>query len=130
MTKRYQKGSKAPDFDFSTPWGEKKNFYADGSGRNKVIFFLRYYGCRVTQLEFRDIAAESAKFSARGAKLYVVLQSSPETIQEALKRDDIDFELICDPEGKLYRLFDIGYAPPGTKSANAPDRTRRAKIVP
>ncbi|GHS85382.1 hypothetical protein AGMMS49957_01360 [Synergistales bacterium] len=127
MPKRYQIGSKAPDFDFSTPWGEKKNFYADGGGRKKALFFLRYYGCRVTQLEFRDIAAESAKFSSRGAKLYVVLQSSPETIQGALKQDDIDFELICDPEGELYRLFDIGYAPLGYFIKSLPGDYKRSE---
>ncbi|GHS97475.1 hypothetical protein AGMMS50276_17600 [Synergistales bacterium] len=113
MSKRYQTGSESPDFDFVTPWGEKKSFYASGGGQKKALFFLRYYGCRVTQLEFREIVAEAEKFAEKGARLYVVLQSSPEILSGALKREDIKFELISDPDGTLYRLFDIGYAPLG-----------------
>jgi peroxiredoxin len=115
VTKRYEAGSVIPDFDFIAPWGGEKKFYAgdneknEKNGTKKVLFFLRYYGCRTTQLELRDIAADCDKFHERGAQVYVVLQSAAETIRAQLREEDIAFEIICDPEGSLYRLFDIGY---------------------
>ncbi|GHV39551.1 hypothetical protein FACS1894187_19660 [Synergistales bacterium] len=133
MSERYQTGSKAPDFNFINPWGggsegEKKNFYSDSKGQKKVLFFLRYYGCRVTQLEFRDIVAESGKISSLGARLYVLLQSAPETMRDALKQEDIAFELICDPGGELYRLFDVGYAPLGYFIKSLPGNWTRSEL--
>jgi peroxiredoxin len=107
--KRYWTGSVAPDFDFVTPWNGEKNFYAVGDGKKKVLFFLRYYGCRITQLEFRDIVADQGKFYEKDAQIYVALQSSAETIRAQVEKKDIGFEIICDPAGSLYRLFDIGY---------------------
>ncbi|MDR2178723.1 MAG: redoxin domain-containing protein [Synergistaceae bacterium] len=109
MGKRYQAGSVVPDFDFVTPWDGEKNFYAVGAGKKKVLFFLRYYGCRTTQLEFRDIVAEQGKFYEKNAQVYVVLQSAAETLRSQTKKENVGFEIVCDPEGTLYRLFDIGY---------------------
>ena len=109
MTKRYRAGSVVPDFNFVTPWSEEKNFYAVSGGKKKVLFFLRYYGCRTTQLEFRDIVADQGKFYEKGAQVYAVLQSAAETLRSRMEREDIGFEVVCDPDGTLYRLFDIGY---------------------
>jgi hypothetical protein len=39
----------------------------------------------------------------------VATQSSPEILRSQLKKEEIPFEIFCDPEGSLYRLFDIGY---------------------
>jgi peroxiredoxin len=109
MTQRYQAGSVVPDFDFVTPWSGEKNFYAAGRGKKKVLFFLRYYGCRTTQLEFRDIVAGQGKFYEKGAQVYVVLQSAAETVRSQVEEKNVGFEIACDPDGTLYRLFDIGY---------------------
>ncbi|MDR1377066.1 MAG: redoxin domain-containing protein [Synergistaceae bacterium] len=109
MAKRYGVGSVAPDFHFVTPWNGEKNFYAAGDGKKKVLFFLRYHGCRTTQMELRDIAADQSKFYEKDAQVYAVLQSSVETVRSQAEKKDIGFEIICDPEGSLYRLFDIGY---------------------
>jgi peroxiredoxin len=92
-----------------TPWKGEKNFYAASGGRKKVLFFLRYYGCRTTQVEFRDLVADCGKFREKGAQVYAALQSAPETLRAQLKEEDIAFEIICDPEGAIYRLLDIGY---------------------
>jgi peroxiredoxin len=120
MAKRYQTGTVIPDFNFTTPWGGEKKFYASSGGKKKVLFFLRYYGCRVTQLEFRNIIADYDKFRDKGAQVYVVLQSALETLRGQLKEEDIAFHVICDPEGSLYRLFDIGYLPLGYFLPNLP----------
>ena len=110
MTKKYQTGSTIADFSFMTPWKGEKTLYSTGSGKKKVLFFLRYYGCTVTQFKLRELTANRGKFFDAGAQLYVAMQSSVETVRSKIKEEDVDFEILCDSEGILYRLFDIGYA--------------------
>jgi peroxiredoxin len=109
MEKRYRVGSELPDFNFLTPWEGEKNFYSVSGGKKKALYFLRYYGCSLTQLEFRRIASACAAFGEKGAQVYVAVQSAAETMRAGVKREDVPFEIICDPEGSLYRLLDIGY---------------------
>lgn len=113
MGKQYQAGDVMSDFSFATPWKGQKNFYNVSKGKKKVIFFLRYYGCRVCQLEFRHIVREYGKFEEKGAQVYVALQSSVETIRSQIEEKDIAFEIICDPQQTLYHLFNIGSFDPG-----------------
>ena len=110
MAKKYQTGSTITDFSFMTPWDGEKTFYSAGSGRKKVLFFLRYYGCTVTQLKLHELNAYRGKFYDAGAQLYVAMQSSVETVRSKIKKEDVDYEILCDPDGTLYRLFDIGYS--------------------
>ena len=37
------------------------------------------------------------------------MQSSVEMVCSKFKAENVNFEIICDPDGVLYRLFDIGY---------------------
>ena len=41
-----------------------------------VLLFLRYYGCRICQLEMRDYTAIYDAFRAKNAQVIVVLQSA------------------------------------------------------
>jgi peroxiredoxin len=109
MAKKYGVGSIVDDFNFVTPWKGEKNFYAVSGGKKKVLFFLRYYGCNLTQLEFHHIAADYGKFREKGAEVYVATQSNTQILRPQIKEEEIPFEILCDPEGTIYRLFDIGY---------------------
>jgi peroxiredoxin len=111
MIKKYQKGSIIPDFSYMTPWKGEKNFFSASAGKKQktVLFFLRYYGCTVTKFQFHEITANCGNFFDAGAQLYVAMQSHVETVRSNFKEEDFAFEIICDPEGVLYRLFDIGY---------------------
>ncbi len=101
-------GDKIEDFLFSTPWEEGKRFLADTAGERVALFFLRYYGCTTCQLEIHNLIQDYPKFNAAGVKVYVVLQSRKSVIAEQLKREDIPFELILDPDQKLYQTYGIG----------------------
>ncbi|MDR1732077.1 MAG: redoxin domain-containing protein [Synergistaceae bacterium] len=109
MGKRYHSGSVVDDFSFTTPWGGEKQFSSAGAGKKKVLYFLRYYGCNLTKLAFREIAGDFARFAEKGVQVWVAIQSSTETVRSEIKEGEFPFEIICDPEGTLYRLFDIGY---------------------
>ena len=72
-----------------------------------VFWVLRYIGCPVCRYDIHDMAAHAAEFTARGAKIYVVLQSDQEHVRQALQETPVPLEFICDPEMEFYRQLEI-----------------------
>ncbi len=100
-------GNKAPDFKFKTPWADEVNFY-DAVGNNPaVLIFLRYYGCPVCQMEMAKIKQEINLAAKKGVRVFVILQSAPETIASLIKKDDFPFIIICDPQAKIFQLYGV-----------------------
>ena len=98
---------KAPDFRFKTPWDDEVKFY-DAVGNNPaVLIFLRYYGCPVCQMEMAKIKQEIELVSKKGGRVFVVLQSAPETIASLIKKNDFPFTIICDLQGKVFQLYGV-----------------------
>lgn len=106
--KQFKAGDKALDFDFITPWQEKRNFYKVTEGKTSVVFFLRYYGCTACQLKIHHLIKDYPKFEQAGVKVFVVLQSQPETLRTEAAEDKFPFEIILDPEQLQYRRYNIG----------------------
>ena len=75
-------GDVLPDFTFDTPFEKGKSLYAAAEGKPVFLLFLRYYGCTVCQLDIRELKNDYARFTQKGAKVLVVLQSKPELIAE------------------------------------------------
>jgi peroxiredoxin len=100
-------GNKAPDFKFKIAWDDEFNFY-DAVGNNPaVLIFLRYYGCPVCQMEMAKIKQEIDLARKKGGRVFIVLQSTPETIASLIKRDSFPFTIICDPQGKVFQLYGV-----------------------
>lgn len=106
------KGDKGIDFTFDTPWETGRNFFAETEGKQTIVFFLRYYGCTVCQLEIHTLFKDCAAFAAAGAAVYVVLQSEGETMREQMERDKTPFTVIVDPRQRLYAAYSIGSRDP------------------
>ena len=107
MNSKLAMGNKAPDFKFITPWDDEVNFY-DAIGNNPaVLIFLRYYGCPVCQMEMVEIKQAIDLVRQKGGRVFVALQSAPETIASLIKRDDFPFTIICDPQGKVFQLYGV-----------------------
>lgn len=130
MGKQYQVGDKIPDFNFATPWKSKCNFYEETAGKKKVVFFLRYYGCSTCQLEIHNLIQAYPQFEAKGAKVYVVLQSEPEILRSQTEEKEIPFDIICDPEQSLYKMMNIGsYDPQQPHSEKLTRKIREARAL-
>ena len=43
----------------------------------------------------------------KGGRVFVVLQSKPETIASLIKKDDFPFTIICDSQGKVFQLYGV-----------------------
>lgn len=107
MNKRLAPGMTAPDFTFDAPDKRSQNFRISADG-GAVLFFLRYMGCPLCQLKIGEILRDHEKFKQAGVKVYVALQSSPETVREGYSADfQIPFTIICDPDEKVFRLYGV-----------------------
>jgi len=98
---------KAPDFKFRTPWENEAGFYDAAGAGPAVLIFLRYYGCPVCQMEMAKIKQSISLAEQKGARVFVVLQSAPESVASFIGRDDFPFTVICDPEGKIFNLYGV-----------------------
>jgi len=106
MTKKLNEGSVAPNFSFLTPWAEEKNdFYNLAKGKTKVILFLRYYGCLICQLDIKTLRDQIALFKEKNIEVFLVIQSSRETISNNTHVEDWPFHIVCDPESSIYKKY-------------------------
>lgn len=128
MSVKLAEGMKLPDFTFQTPWRKGASFLADSAGSCVCLMFLRYYGCSTCQLEIHELIEQHPALEKLGVKLYVVLQSDPETLRQEGDQEDFPFDIICDPEQALYHTFQIGSNPdPEHMSAKLADRVAQAR---
>lgn len=100
-------GQYMPNFLYNTPYNENINYLDNIKGKKAVLLFLRYYGCTVCQLELMEIQENIVEFNKRNIDIKVVLQSSIENMKINLEKKPLDYEIICDPLGELYKKFHI-----------------------
>lgn len=103
---KLHEGDKIPDFSFDTAFESGKTFY-EGLEGPTYLWFLRYYGCTVCQVDIYHLQQRYAEFREKGAKVMVVLQSRQEVVAGEFQPDQLPFDIICDPEMKLYQKFEI-----------------------
>lgn len=103
------KGQIIPDFTFTTPFVNELSLSetAEKAGGKTALLFLRYYGCTLCQLDMRNLAESYDEIAKIGAQVLVVLQSQPAGIAGQISEDHFPFQIICDPEERLYQRFEI-----------------------
>lgn len=107
MKVRLNAGNKAPDFSFNTPWENNLSFYKEAGDKTAILFFMRYYGCPVCQMEMSDIRRGMDILKQKGAKVFVVLQSPLSTLTSLLRKEDWPFTIISDPKGDIFHLYHV-----------------------
>ncbi|MBU1169009.1 MAG: AhpC/TSA family protein [Proteobacteria bacterium] len=100
-------GDKAPNFQFDTPWKLSQDFYDTLHHRDAIFVFLRYHGCPVCQMEMANLKREIELFNQKDARVFVFLQSSTETLLPLLKEGDWPFDIVCDPQGKIFQRYAV-----------------------
>jgi peroxiredoxin len=64
-------------------------------------------GCTACRYDIHVIKERYGEFKKLDAQVLVVLQSQPELVQADLKGDEPPYEIITDPDQKIYRRFSI-----------------------
>lgn len=106
-------GMEMPEIIYTSPYEANKSYLEETKGDKSVLLFLRYYGCTVCQLDLLELKEIHEKFQDKNVNVKVVLQSDPHKLKALLDENPLPFEIICDPEKKLYQKFEI--APAGSK---------------
>lgn len=107
MGTRIKTGDKAPNFQFDTPWKSSRDFYGAIQHQNAVLVFLRYHGCPVCQMEMANLKREIELFTDKKARVFVILQSSKETLLPLLEEGKFPFDIVCDPKGEIFQLYAV-----------------------
>jgi peroxiredoxin len=100
-------GSQAPDFQFHTPWEGSANFYETIGSGSAVLIFQRYIGCPVCQMEMANLRNDFSLFRGKDVKVFVVLQSPPESVTAVTNREDWPFTILCDPDSRIFQLYAV-----------------------
>ena len=97
-------------------------------GLPTMFLFLRYYGCRICQLDLRDLDLGYEAVRRAGGRVVAVLQSKREILEAAAEEKPFPYTVICDPDQKLYRQFEILPAADRDelKGGDAPKKSARA----
>lgn len=108
MERKRKVGDQAPDFQVTSPWSlNEESFWKRASDRVSILFFLRYYGCLICQLEIKKIRDEWETFSKSKLDVYVIIQSKQETMRKHTEEAEWPFQLICDPDANIYDSFQV-----------------------
>ena len=73
-------------------------------GLPTMFLFLRYYGCRICQLDLRDLDLGYEAVRRAGGRVVAVLQSKRERLEAAAEEKPFPYTGICDPDQKLYKM--------------------------
>lgn len=101
------KNSPMINFKYDNVYEKNKDYLESKKNKIGVLVFLRYYGCTICQLDIREFNSLYDEFVKYNVDLKIVLQSKPEILINADKERNLKIEIVCDPEQRLYKLFEI-----------------------
>jgi len=103
------RGAVAPDFAIIDLEGNTQRL-DDYRGQKVLLSFLRFATCPFCTIRFQQLINELPKYEKQGLKMLVVFESSPDYIRQYLSRRGLPFPVIPDPDGQLYRLYQVEHS--------------------
>lgn len=105
---KLQKGNDAPNFDYQTDIDAvSKDYYTESQNRKSILFFLRYVGCLVCQLDIKRINENSSSFAHKKTEVFIVIQSAVESIGSYKKIQPIYGKIVSDPSSNIYKSYAV-----------------------
>ncbi len=102
--KKLEKGERIPDITYNSRY-EKNKQLSRAVTKKTLLVFSRYYECDICRKTLDTFKKYQRVFRMMGIDIKFVLQSDLKTVSEA--QSNYPFELIADPECKLYDMFNI-----------------------
>ncbi len=100
-------GDRFPALTVNTLYGGEKQTTDLFQAPKTVLWCLRYIGCTVCRYDIHLAAQRYEEVQAKGAEIVFMLQSDKDLLAEELKDTPLPFDIICDPEMKIYQELEI-----------------------
>ena len=125
---RFETGSKLEPFCCNTIDQDGVSAEQLVNGKPTMFLFLRYYGCRICQLDLRDLDRNYEQIRSAGGQAVVILQSKRAVLEKAAVEKAFPCPVVCDPDQELYKMFGILPAADkeGLTGGNAAGKVKRA----
>lgn len=81
---------------------------SDFQGQKVWLAFYRYAICPLCNLHINNILKRFDEVITAGLIFLPVFQSSPEEVIKYAGNKDLPFQIICDPNEELYKLYNVG----------------------
>ena len=100
------RGAKLEDFVYDTTARTGIHLAAEIK-KPTILVFSRYFSCSICQTMLGTLRAAWPELEKKGLDLKVVLQSTRESVEEGTRENPFPFDLICDPEARLYDRYNV-----------------------
>lgn len=126
---KFETGKKLEPFICNTIEQDGVSAEQLADGRPTMFLFLRYYGCRICQLDLRNLDRDYELIKQAGGQAVVILQSRRDVMEKAAGEKPFPYTVVCDPNQDLYHMFEI--LPAADKEelrgGNTPDKRKQAE---
>lgn len=79
----------------------------DLKGKHTLLAFFRNAECALCNLRVHQLLNVYPELKEKGLQILAVFESTPESIQNSVGKQELAFTLIPDPTNKLYKLYDV-----------------------
>jgi len=74
-----------------------------------VVFFYRGYWCGICNRQLANMESELKKLTDKGATVIAITTESNEFVQKTIEKNNINFSVISDKDGKIARDYNVLY---------------------
>lgn len=103
---RLKEGQKAVDFEVKDIFGNEVSL-SNYKGKKLLLSFYRYASCPLCNLRINELIQYEPIFRENGIEMLAIFQSSKESINEYVGKQDAPFPIIADPQRELYKLYGV-----------------------
>jgi len=124
-----QVGDRAPDLELADQSGmptHLNRFWANGPA---LLLFWRHFGCSCGIDRAKRLRDEYDSYTALGAAVVVIGQGEPERAAVFAQRHSLACPVLCDPEFRAYRAYDLLEGKPSQVVFDAPDEFLRREFA-
>jgi thioredoxin-dependent peroxiredoxin len=100
-------GDRAPEFELPDQHGNATTL-SQFRGKTLVLYFTRYVGCPVCQMEMVEFSKRCGDFKSSGAELVIVTQSAVDRLAGFSVDNHFEFKVLSDIRRQAYRHYQVG----------------------
>ena len=118
---------KAKDFKAKTHLNEDLSL-SDYKGQKIWLAFYRYASCPLCNLHIHEIIKRFDEVKSSSLAFLPVFQSPSSEVQKYAGKNDLPFQIICDPQEEIYKLYNVGKSYGGFLSFSVMAKGMRAMM--